>query len=276
MSSVNDPESDLTRKQRREQAREQRRAVEQAQAAQASQRRRLYQLGGVAVAVIVVIAIILIATGSGKSKTAPAPKSPAATAAATSVVTLLQGIPESGNALGRPNAPVTVQYFGDLECPFCKQFTLTALPSVIQKDVRSGKARLEYRSMQTATREKEIFQTQQVAALAAGKQNRMWYYVELFYHEQGEEDSGYVTESYLQGLAQQVPGLNLGEWSAARNEPAYSNQVIADAQAANQAGFTGTPSFLIGKTGGTLQKYEDSNLTDPSGLEAQIEKVAKS
>jgi hypothetical protein len=33
---------------------------------------------------------------------------------------------------------------------------------------------------------------------------------------------------------------------------------------------------LIGKTGGTLQKYEDSNLTDPSGLEAQIEKVAKS
>ncbi len=276
MSSVNDPESDLTRKQRREQAREQRRAAEQAHAQQASQRRRVYQLGGVVVAVVVVIAIILIATGSGGSKNAPAPKSAAATSADAAVVALLNGIPESGDALGRPNAPVTVQYFGDLECPFCKQFTLTALPSVIQKDVRTGKARLEYHSMATATREKETFQLQQVAALAAGKQNRMWYYVELFYHEQGEEDSGYVTESYLQGLAAQVPGLNLSEWSAARNDPAYANQVIADAQAANQAGFTGTPSFLIGKTGGKLQRFEDSNLTDPSAMEAQIEKVAKS
>ncbi len=276
MSSVNDPESDLTRKQRREQARDQRRAAEQAQAQQASQRRRLYQLGGVAIAVVAVIVIILVATGSGGSKTAPAPKSAAATSAANAVIAMLNGIPESANALGRPNAPVTLQYFGDLECPFCKQFTLTSLPSVIQKDVRTGKVRIEYRSMQTATREKETFQTQQVAALAAGKQNRMWYYVELFYHEQGEEDSGYVTESYLQGLAAQIPGLNLGEWSSARNDPAYANEVISDAQAANQAGFTGTPSFLIGKTGGTLQKFEDSNLTDPSAIEAQIEKVAKS
>jgi len=276
MSSVNDSESDLTRKQRREQAREERRAAEQAQAQQASQRKRLYQLGGVAVVVVVVIAVILVATGSGGSKNAPAPKSAAATAASTAVIALLQGIPESANALGKPNAPVTVQYFGDLECPFCKQFTLTSLPSVIQKDVRTGKARLEYRSMETATREKEIFQTQQVAALAAGKQNRMWYFVELFYHEQGEEDSGYVTESYLQGLAAQVPGLNLSEWTAARNDPAYSNEVISDAQAANQAGFTGTPSFLIGKTGSTLQKFEDSDLTNPATMEAQIEKVAKS
>ena len=276
MSSVNDSESDLTRKQRREQAREERRAAEQAQAQQASQRKRLYQLGGVAVVVVVVIAVILVATGSGGSKNAPAPKSAAAKAASTAVIALLQGIPESANALGKPNAPVTVQYFGDLECPFCKQFTLTSLPSVIQKDVRTGKARLEYRSMETATREKEIFQTQQVAALAAGKQNRMWYFVELFYHEQGEEDSGYVTESYLQGLAAQVPGLNLSEWTAARNDPAYSNEVISDAQAANQAGFTGTPSFLIGKTGSTLQKFEDSDLTNPATMEAQIEKVAKS
>ncbi len=67
--------------------------------------------------------------------------------------------------------------------------------------------------METATREKETFQTQQIAALAAGKQNLMWNFVELFYHEQGEEDSGYVTESYLQGLAAQVPGLNLSQWS---------------------------------------------------------------
>jgi protein-disulfide isomerase len=273
MSSVNDPESELTRKQRREQAREDRRAMEEASAAQASQRKRLIQLGGVAAVVIVIIAIIVIATGSGGSKNAPAPKSAAATAASTAVISMLQGIPQSANTLGKPSAPVTLVYYGDLECPFCKQFTLTALPSIIQKDVRTGKAKIQYRSMQTATREKEIFQLQQTAALAAGKQNRMWYYVELFYHEQGEEDSGYVTESYLQGLASQIPGLNLSQWSSDRNNPAYANEVIADAQSANQNGFTGTPSFIVEKAGSQPQKLDKASATDPKELEEAIEKA---
>jgi protein-disulfide isomerase len=275
MSPVEDPESDLTRKQRREQARTERKAVEEASVAQSAQRKRLIQLGGVAGVVVVIIAIILVATGSGGSKNAPAPKSAAANAAAASVVSLLQGIPQSGITLGNPNAPVTIQYFGDLECPFCKQFTLGALPKVIQKYVRTGKAKIEYRSMQTATRERETFQNQQVAALAAGKQNLMWHYIELFYHEQGEEGSGYVTESYLQGLAAQVPGLKLPDWSSARNDPAYANEVISDAQAANQNGLTGTPSFLIGKTGGSLQKFEDSSFSDPHPFESAIEKLLK-
>jgi protein-disulfide isomerase len=274
MSPV-EPESDLTRKQRREQAREERKAIEEASATQSAQRKRLIQLGGVAGVVVVIIAIILVATGSGGSKNAPAPKSPAANAAAREVTSLLQGIPQSGVALGNPNAPVTIQYFGDLQCPFCKQFTLGALRPLIQKYVRTGKVKLEYRSMQTATRERETFQTQQVAALAAGKQNLMWHYLELFYHEQGEESSGYVTESYLQGLAAQVPGLNLSNWSAARNDPAYANQVISDAQVANQSGFTGTPSFLIGKTGGSMQKLENPSFSDPSQFEAAIEKLLK-
>jgi protein-disulfide isomerase len=267
-------DSDLTRKERREQARADRKAQEEAHAAQSAQRKRLIQLGGVAGVVIVIIAIILVATGSGKSKP-PAVTSPAAKTASSEVISLLQGIPQSTITLGNPNAPVTIQYFGDLECPFCKQFTLSALPTIIKKYVRTGKVKIEYHSMETATREKEIFQTQQVAALAAGKQNKMWDFVELFYHEQGEEDSGYVTESYLQGLASQVPGLNLSQWSEDRNSPTYPSQVLADAQAANQNGFTGTPSFMIGKSGGTLQKLEISGFTNASEFETAIEKQLK-
>jgi protein-disulfide isomerase len=273
MAPVEGHESDLTRKERREQARAHRKAVEEASAAQSDQRKRLIQLGGIAGVVIVIIAIILVATGSGGSKNAPAPKSAEANAAASAVDKLLQGIPQKGITLGNPNAPVTIQYFGDLECPICKEFTLGALPKVIEKYVRPGKAKIEYLSMQTATRERETFQTQQVAALAAGKQNLMWHYIELFYHEQGEEDTGYVTESYLQGLAAQVPGLNTSNWSAARDDPSFANQVISDAQAANQAGFTGTPSFLIGKTGGALKTLENPSLTDPSSFESAIDKL---
>ena len=121
--------------------------------------------------------------------------------------------------LGDPKAPVTLAYFGDLECPICKEFTLGALPTILQKWVRTGKLKIEYHSLETATHEPEVFKTQQVAALAAGKQDKMWYFLDLFYHEQGEEDTGYVTESYLQGLAQQVPGLNLAHGRATATTP---------------------------------------------------------
>jgi protein-disulfide isomerase len=272
MSRVESDEEDLTRKQRREQARADRKALEEAEAAGAARRTRLMQLGIVVAVVVVAVVVVLIATGSGKSKPVTAAVKNETTA---SVNQLLANIPQHGDTLGNPNAPVTLQYFGDLECPICKEFTLGALPTVIQKWVRSGKVKVEYRSLETATREPEVFKTQQVAALAAGEQGKMWPFIETFYHEQGEEDSGYVTEKYIQGIAQQVPGLNLAQWTAARNNVQLASQVTTDAQAANTAGFTGTPSFLIGKTGGPSHKLEYASLTDPASFNEAIEAQLK-
>jgi len=274
--STGEEAEDLTRKQRREQAREQRRALEQAEAAGAQRRKRLIQLGSVIGAVVVIVVVIVVATsGGGGSKTKVEKSSTKTPQVVTEVSSLLAGIPQSAATLGKPNAPVTMQYYGDLECPICRQFTEGALKPLIERFVRPGKLKIEYRNLQTATREPETFRTQQVAALAAGKQNKAWYYIELFYHQQGQEDTGYVTEKYLQELAQQVPGLSLSAWTSARADEQFTNTITTDAQAANNAGFTGTPSFLIGKTGETGQKYEYSSLSDPSGFEAAIDKALK-
>jgi protein-disulfide isomerase len=79
----------------------------------------------------------------------------------------------------------------------------------------------------------------------------MWNYIELFYHEQGRENSGYVTESYLQQLAQQVGGLNLIAWTAARNDSALTGRLTSDARLASQTGLGSTPSFRIGQAPNT-------------------------
>ena len=275
----------LSRKQRREEAREQRRAAEAAEASSAARRRRLTQLGGIAAVVVVIIVVIVVATGSKSS--APGETAKPLTAhtenvARKEVLSLLAGVPQKGDVLGKPNAPVTIQYFGDLECPICQEFTLDALPGIIANDVRSGKLKIEYKSFATATGTAEsegaepsgTFTNQQVAAGAAGKQNLGWYYIELFYHEQGKEDSGYVTESFIQNLAKQVPGLDLTQWSADRSDKALEDEVLEGEKAASKNGFTGTPSFLIGKTGGAMNKLEPSTLTESSGFEPFIEKYA--
>ena len=188
---------------------------------------------------------------------------------------LLADIPQSANALGSASAPVTLQYFGDLECPFCRDFTLEVLPSIIERWVRADDLRIEYHALETATREPEVFVAQQVAALAAGKQDRAWHFIETFYREQGEEGSGYVTDRFLQGIASEVPGLNLSQWNSDRSDPRLARAIAADEQAAESAGLNGTPSFLIGRSGGAMSKLEFTNPEDPAFMDEAVEKLVK-
>ena len=262
---------DLTRKERREQARAQRKAVEEAHAATAARRRRLWQLGGLAGLVVVIIVVVVAATSGGGGKPAIAHGSEANQKVAE-VTSLLRGIPQEHNRLGYPNAPVTLEYYGDLECPICRDFTLYSLPTIVKEFVRTGKLKIEYHSLETATRERSVFQQQQVAALAAGQQDKMWDFVELFYHEQGVEDSGYVNESYLQGLAQQVPGLSLVKWTSSRSDPSLAAEIERDAEVADEHHFEGTPSFLLGKSGTTLTPLEGTNFTEPAVYAEAIKK----
>jgi protein-disulfide isomerase len=281
-------EGDLTRKQRREQARAERKAAEEAAAAGDARRRRLAQLGGAVAVVVIAIVVILIATGGGGSAKTPKPPGnegfgKEGTEAVAAVTREIGGIPQSGNVLGSPTAPVTIAYFGDLECPICRDFTTKnpetgeegALPKVIEKWVKAGKVKLEYRNLETATREKETFDSQQAAAMAAGKQNKGWYYIELFYHLQGTEDTGYVNENYLQSLAKLTPGLELAKWQADRGNQSFQAQIATDAQEANNNGFTGTPSFLIGKSGGAMKKLEFASVSDPGSFNSAIENTLK-
>jgi len=278
MSPVNTEQEheDLTRKQRREQARAQRRTLEEAEAAAAVRRTRLTLLGIVLAVVVAGVGVVVLTSAGGGRPKKIAPESGQARQVSSQVAALLAGIPQNGNALGQPTAPVTLQYFGDLECPVCRAFTIGALPPIIHKWVRTGKLRIEYRSLETATREPEVFRAQQVAALAAGEQKKMWNFVETFYHEQQEEDTGYVTEGFIRGVAKQVSGLNLTQWTGERADAALMDQVASDAQTASSSGLNGTPAFLIGRSGGAASQLEPSSFTEPSSFNAAIEKLVNS
>jgi protein-disulfide isomerase len=236
-------------------------------------RRRLSLLGAITVVVLVAVVVIALATGGGGSSSPPGSGSSAARTIKSEVNALLTGIPQRANVLGSPSAPVTIEYFGDLECSACQAFTLDSLPTLISKWVRTGKVRIEYRSLETATRNPEVFKLQQVAALAAGAQNRMWNFIETFYHEQGEEGSGYVNEAFLQGIARQVPGLNLSTWTDDRSNTTYSKKVEEDSSVASSNGLTATPSFLLGRPSGVLKKLEVASITEPGEFSTAIEGI---
>jgi protein-disulfide isomerase len=269
-----------SRKEQKEAAREARLAQEQAAAARAARMRRLGMIGGVVV-VAVIIAVVAIVISSGGSKKTGLATGTKASATDNLVEAELQGIPQSGPTLGKSSAPVTIQYFGDLECPYCAELTVgdggSGLPQLITGPVKQGKVKLVYKSFETASAStnNDRFIPQQVAALAAGKQDLFWQYTELFYHEQGDETTRYVTESYLEGLARQIPGLNFSKWMSARKDGAFSAEVTADEKLAQSDGLQGTPTLVVtGKKGSEMVPANSSGVESYASIMSTVKAVS--
>lgn len=275
-----------SRKDQKEQARAARVAQEQQAMASKQRTRRLQIIGGVvAIAVIVVVVAVVISSSGGSS-------TPAGTKTSTGLATgsneqkiiaqvdaLYKGIPQSKTTLGNSDAKVTMEYFGDLECPICQEFTLDVFPQFVKEQVRPGTVKVTYRSMCTATCGSKMseaddmanFNRQQVAAYAAGTQRKFWQYADLFYHQQGDEGSGYATDAFLTGIANQVTGLSIPTWQTDRKDPALQDQVTADNTYA-QANLPGTPSLIMkGPKGEEL--VDNGNFPSYSDLAAAVKAV---
>lgn len=236
-----------SRTKQKEEARARRLAEEQAHAERTRRQRRLRTVGGTVLAAVVIVAVLVLINSGGKK--GGLQTGTQASATATSVDQLLAGIPQSGPVLGNPKARVTMTYYGDYQCPICKDFTLSGgFPQLVANDVRSGKVQVVYKSFCTATcngPDPNVFNTQQVAGLAAGQQKKFWNYTELFYREQGQEDTSYVNENYLQGLAKQIPGLSLTTWQTDRNNASLSSQVNSDQSTGKALGVNATPTLIF-------------------------------
>lgn len=238
-----------SRTKQKEAARQARLVAEQERQERDRRQRRMQIFGGViALAIVIVVAAVIIgSSGGGGLK-----KGKQATATVTEVNQLLSGIPQSGTTLGNPSAKVTMTYWGDLQCPVCADFTQSAgFQQMLTNLVRTGKVKIVYRSVETATQDLTTFQTQQAAAYAAGKQNRFWNYAELFYRQQQTENSGYVNESFLTGLANQA-GVNVNQWKTARNDPSLVSQVNTDITGAQAARVSATPTLQFKGPKGSL------------------------
>jgi protein-disulfide isomerase len=173
-----------------------------------------------------------------------------------------KGIPQSGIALGSPKAPVTMVEFADLQCPFCGEYQRAVFPTILRRYVRTGRVRVELRLLRFLGPDSD--RLARVAAAAAA-QNRIWQFVELAYQRQGAENSGYATDDYIDSLAADagLKSVNAGagaEAAIARNE-----------QAAQTLGVKSTPSFLIGRSGGTLHRLQPSELS-PGAFTPQLDK----
>jgi protein-disulfide isomerase len=215
--------------------------------------RRLALLGGALVLALVVVVVAIVISQGGDDD----PGQSGTTAAKTTTQEGLDGTPQQGVTLGNPDAPATLLEFADLQCPFCAQYATEALPTVVDRYVRTGKLKLQLRLL--AFLGPDSKRGADVAA-AATLQDRLWQFSELFYRNQGPENSGYATDQFLRGLARDTPGLDVARASKDLDSPAANRLVRQADRQAKALGVTGTPSFFLVRRGAMPEPLEVSAL----------------
>jgi protein-disulfide isomerase len=261
-----------TKQERRDAARSARLEAEEEAAAASLRRRRLRTLLAVlgAAAVLVVVAIVVSSGGSDGAKSRPgaAQKATGTIPGQKESAEMLAGIPQSGIHLGSASAPVRLVEFADLQCPFCREYSLQTLPQLVQDYVRSGKVRMEFRDLAFLGKDSV---TAGRHAAGAGQQNKLWNFIDVFYYNQGEENTGYVTPSFLHSI-DRAAGVD----SARADAFAASNASVTPIKQANalgdQLGVQSTPTVFVGKRGGALKQIE-AGPTDVSAFKQAIDGV---
>lgn len=225
----------MSNKKEREKRREER-VQEEAKVQTGDRRTKLLQLGAGAVFLVIVAVVVLIVASSGGDSGGDA-ENLQEVAAAESVV---NGMPQNGMTLGDPKAEVELIEYGDMQCPVCKAYSEEILPQVIENKVRSGEAKMVFHNF-------TIIGPQSLpagaAVLAAGEQSRGWDYLEVFYRNQGAENSGYADDAFLTAVAEASGVKDVATWNKDRKK--LTGKVEETTAEAQRYGFTGTPSFAI-------------------------------
>jgi len=183
------------------------------------------------------------ATSSDTPLTDTAPTDTAAADAAGRAESVVAGIPQAGTILGSPTATVRVLQFEDLQCPICKKYTSDVFPAIVEEYVKPGRIKIDFRGI--AFLGPDSGKALRIA-VAAGFQNKLWDVVELFYAEQGDENSGWVTDARIDDILGRVPGLDRARVKLDAKSAAVTKEIAAVQDEATARKVPGTPWFYIG------------------------------
>ena len=180
---------------------------------------------------------------------------------------LYADIPQKGTTLGDGDAPVTLYLYEDFQCPFCGKFDREMFPDLLDNYVRDGEVKVVAETMAFLGPDSVAAAR---AAFAAGEQDRYWPYHTLLFENQGEENSGYVTDDFLRGLAEDTPGLDVKKWEDQRAGESFTKELGAVQARAQSEGVNSTPTLIFEGPGGQVKI---DRLTDYDQITSAVDKA---
>ena len=181
----------------------------------------------------------------------------------------LQAIPQdkalSGNSdaesmriRGNPDAPVTLEEFGDFQCPPCRSFV--AFTEQLLKEYDS-RLRIVFRHFPLSAHEHALEAS--LAAEAAGLQGHFWEMYDVLYREQAAWSKAPNARELFESYAGTI-GLNVDQFKKDMDGEQAKARVDADKERGESLGINMTPTIYING-----QPIDPKN-KNPEGVRAAI------
>ena len=152
----------------------------------------------------------------------------------------------SGYMLGRPDAPLTIVEFTDLQCPFCNRFAVTTFDQLKKDYIDTGKVRFISRDFPLDFHPQAMPAAR--AARCAGDQGKFWELrIALV------KNASALSPVFISQQATALK-LDMKQFDACTKSTANDSAINQDMTEGAGFSVNGTPTFFVGKT--TTQGFE--------------------
>jgi len=146
----------------------------------------------------------------------------------------------SGYMLGRPDAPLTMVEFTDLQCPFCNRFAITTFDQLKKDYIDTGKVRFISRDFPLDFHPQAMPAAR--ASRCAGDQGRFWELRGTLVKNASQLSPAYITQ---QAAALK---LDMKQFETCIKGTEYDSAINKDMTEGSGFSVNGTPTFFVGKT----------------------------
>ncbi|MFA6519757.1 MAG: thioredoxin domain-containing protein [Candidatus Paceibacterota bacterium] len=181
------------------------------------------------------------------SKSPVAPSGTAAAPAAPSAN--IKDIKTDGDPfIGSANAPVTIAFWSDFQCPFCKQFELTTFPQIVKDYVDTGKVKVVFMNFTFLGNDSTTAALYDRSIWKLYPDQYMAWRTAMYEAQDEEQDIGFGDAASIDKLNATITGIDAKKVAAdvKANTSAYQAEADADKAEAQKAGVNATPGFVIG------------------------------
>jgi len=201
--------------------------------------------------------VLPVMAGAGVALSGAIPGLDLKPANAEDLSTLMEPGPLGEHIVGDPNAPITVIEYASMTCPHCKNWHEQVYPTIKEKYLDTGRAKLYFREFP--------FDPASVAAfmLAECSDDRYFSMVDVLFKRQATWKSGNVRDN-LEKIAK-LAGFTQESFEAClKNQELLDNIVSIQQKAAKDYEVNATPTFFINGTkySGSLSVEQMSEILD--------------
>lgn len=197
-------------------------------------------------ALIAIIAAGIVAAGAASAFAfagpSPLQKNPSADEVLARLTT--PTIP-AANALGSPDAKITIVEFGDYLCTYCHRFHQDTKDQVMANYVQTGKARFLFKDFPINDKFDGGSSLSAQASYCAADQGRYWEFHDGMYNNWGGEKAGWVTKESMLTYARNAGVQNIDQFKSCLDSGKYVQAVKDNYNFAASIGLNATPSFII-------------------------------